>query len=376
LHDLLAVDFTRAVAGPFATMMLGDLGARVIKIEEPARGDESRGWGPPFLDSVSTYFLAMNRNKQSVAVDLKSEKGRQLILAIASRADVLIENFRPGVMSRLGLGYEDLVKTNPGLVYCSISGFGQTGPDRDRPGYDLILQGVSGLMDVSRAEGEPPVKTAFPVTDILAGLFANQSILASLYARRKSGKGRFIDISLLDGMLCAMSTVSAGYLLTGEPPKRVGPAQQNIVPYQMFRCAEGAIVCGTPNERLWRRFCAALGQPQWLEDPRYRTNADRNVHRSELVAEIEAILASRNISHWIAILEQHEIPCGPVLSVAESLAQPAAADRGVIVSSPHPRLGPLAMVAHPARLAGHDVSYNPPPDLGQHTEAVFSEFLS
>lgn len=375
LGGLLILDLTRAVAGPFATMLLGDLGARVIKVEEEGHGDETRGWGPPFLDGISSYFLTMNRNKESVGVNLKQDQGRALLKAMAAKADVLIENFRPGVMDRLGFSYQQLSALNPRLVYASISGFGFSGPLENKPGYDLIVQAMSGLMHASAAEGSPPVKVAPPISDILTALFTGQAILAALYGREKTGCGRRIQVSLLEGMLCAMSNLAGEYLMTGTPPRRVGTAQANIVPYQMFRCQDASIVAGAPNERLWARFCQALGQPQWLEQEKYRGNAARNQHRDELVQEIEQVLARAKAADWIAKLEEHEIPCGPVLSIAQALAQPQVASQAGVVELQHPKLGPLRMVGNPMRMDGFQPEHAPPPELNEHGGRIIEEFL-
>jgi len=375
LEDILVLDLTRAVAGPFCTMMLGDLGACVIKIEEEETGDETRRWGPPFVGGWSTYFLSMNRNKESVAVNLKSPEGLQLALRIAARADVVVENFRPGVADRLGLGYETLAATNPRLIYASVSGFGQTGPDRERPGYDLILQAMSGCMHVSASEEQVAVKVAFPVADILAGLFAEQAILAALYRRRETGQGRRIEVSLLDGMLCALSNLATGTLLTGQEPRRVGTAQPNIVPYQLFHCADSPIVAGAPNDRLWEKFCHALGRPGWIDDERFRGNQKRNENRPALVAMIEEVLRTEPAARWLERLERHGVPCGPVLTMSEALAQRQVAARGTIVETAHPKLGKIRLIGHPARIAGHDPPCRAPAELGAHTEAVRKEFL-
>ncbi|MBK5294590.1 MAG: CoA transferase [Acidobacteriia bacterium] len=375
LAGLLVVDLTRAVAGPFATMLLGDMGARVIKVEEEGTGDETRQWGPPFVEGISTYFLSMNRNKESVALNLKREPGRSLLAAMAAKADVVIENFRPGVMERLGFGYEALSGRNPRLVYASISGFGQTGPDRLRPGYDLVLQAMSGLMDVSRAEGEAPVKVAFPVADILSGLFAGQAIMTALYSRERTGKGRYIDVSLMEGMLCAMSSLAETFLATGKQPQRVGTAQANIVPYQMFHCADGALVCGAPNERLWQRFCSAIGRPEWLLEERYRGNGARTSRRKELVAAIEDVLRGGTVAEWLARFEENQIPCGPVLDMEHALGHRQVQARGTIVESPHAKLGTVRSVGNPMRMSGFTPAYTAAPDLGADTERLRKEFL-
>ncbi len=356
-------------------MMLADLGARVIKIEEEQAGDETRNWGPPFLEGESTYFLSMNRNKESVTANLKSEEGVRLVQSIAARADVAIENFRPGVAERLGIGYDRLAALNPRLVYASISGFGQTGPQREKAGYDLILQAMSGSMHLAGTRKQPAAKVAFPVADILAGLFASNAVLAALYARNKSGRGRFIEISLLEGMLCAMSNLATGALNTGLEPKRVGAAQPNIVPYQLFQCRDAPIVLGAPNERLWAKVCQALGHGEWLADPRFQGNAKRNAHRGELVDLMQAVLVQDNAAAWIEKLETNDVPCGPVSTLTQALAHPQVAARGAVVETEHAKLGKIRLVANPMRMNDFTPSYRAPGALGEDTERVRAEFL-
>lgn len=375
LDGLLVLDFTRAVAGPFCTMLMGDLGARVIKIEEENTGDETRQWGPPFLDGESTYFLSMNRNKESVAVNLKSEEGRRLVHAIAARADVVMENFRPGVAGRLGIGYEELSALNPRMVYASVSGFGQTGPQREKAGYDLILQAMSGCMHISASPEQEAVKVAFPVADILAALFSSNAILAALHSRNKTGRGRYIEISLLEGMLCAMSNLATGTLNTGREPGRVGTAQPNIVPYQLFRCRDAAIVLGAPNERLWVKLCEALGHPEWAANPRYQGNARRNELRAEVVGLIESVLGEDDAAVWLARLEAHEIPCGPVSTLTQALALPQVAERGTVVEADHGKLGKIRLVGNPMHMNDFSPEYRAPAALGQHTGRIRAEFL-
>lgn len=372
LEDVLVLDLTRAVAGPFCTMLLGDLGARVIKIEEPRAGDETRNWGPPFLDGWSTYFLSMNRNKESVAVDLKSPDGHRLIEAIARKADVVIENFKPGVAERLGIGAETLRAINPRLIYASVSGFGQTGEQAQRPGYDIILQAVSGSMHASAPEGVDAVKVAFPVADILAALFTGQAILAALYARQKTGQGRRIEVSLLQGMLCAMSNLATATLNTGQDPRRVGVAQPNIVPYQLFHTQDKPLIVGAPNERLWRRFCAAAGHEEWAEDARFADNRLRNEHREALVPLIEEALRQRPAAYWQERFDQQEVPCGQVLRLSEALCHPQA---GVLTTA-HEQLGSVAFPENPMRLSGHEHRAEAPRALGKDTAAVTGEFLA
>ncbi|MGH9662231.1 MAG: CaiB/BaiF CoA transferase family protein [Bryobacteraceae bacterium] len=369
LEGILVLDFTRAVAGPFCTMTLGDLGARVIKVEEPDGGDETRRWGPPFVGGESAYFLGINRNKESLALDLKSPEGLEAARMLARRADVVVENFRPGVMSRLGLGYAELAAENAGLVYASVSGFGQSGPDRLKPGYDLIMQAMSGLMVVSGWPGQP-AKAGFPVADILTSMFAGQAILAALFSRTRDGRGRYVEVALLEGMLAAMCSVAPSYLLAGVEPPPMGTGQANIVPYQLFDCADGQVMCGAPNDRIWERFCEALERPEWLADERYRGNRARVRHRAELVAAVEETMRARPVAQWLERLESHGVPCGPVLTIGQVLNHPQVVARGVVVETEHPELGRLRMVGSPMRFDGEPPRYSPPPRLGEHTQKI------
>jgi formyl-CoA transferase len=366
LEGVLVADFTRAVAGPFCTMLLGDLGARVVKIEDPVSGDETRRWGPPFNGDTATYFLSINRNKESVALDLKSEAGIAVARELVNKADVVIENFRPGTMERLGLGYAEVAAANPRVVYCSISGFGQTGRWARRAGYDMIIQALSGCMHHTGTEEDGPAKVAFPASDVLSGLFAGNAILASLYRRERDGLGRYVEVSLLESILCAMSNLSTATLTNGEEPARFGTSQGNIVPYQVFRCKGGLMAAGAPNERLWRRFCEALERPQWAEDPRYKDNPSRTQHRAELVAAIEEILMRETAAHWTEVFERHEIPCGAVHTLAELFAEPALAERGTIAEIALEDGTILRTTANPMRFAGTAYTYRRPPKLGEH----------
>jgi formyl-CoA transferase/CoA:oxalate CoA-transferase len=357
LDGVVILDLTRAVAGPFCTMCLGDLGAQVTKVEEPG-GDETRRWGPPFAGENSTYWLSLNRNKESVVLNLKDESGRSELLRMARAADVVVENFRPGVAERLGIHYGVLAPDNPRLIYVSISGFGQTGPDRLKPGYDLIIQALSGLMPVSAEPGGPPVKVGFPVADITAALFASQAILAALYRRERTGRGAYVELSLMECLLAAMTPLTAAYLLAGHEPRPMGTAQPNIAPYQMFLCRDASIVIGVTNERIWERFCAALSRPEWLAAGRFRGNAARNHNRGELVSAIEEVLRGDAAAAWLERLEKHEVPCAPVLTIAQILNHPHVQARGAVAD-----VDGLRMVGSPLRFAGFEPVYRRPPDL-------------
>lgn len=374
LQGVCVLDLSRAVAGPFCTLLLADLGARVIKIEEPESGDETRHWGPPFVNGESAYFLSLNRNKESVVLDFKREADQRALRTLIRRCDVLVQNFRPGVPERLGIDYETVRRENPRLIHVSISGFGLTGPDCARAGYDLIVQAMSGMMLASGSDGEP-AKSCFPVADVLAAQFASQAVMAALYARRETGCGTHVEVSLLESLLFAMSLHSTAYLLTGKSPEPQGTSHSSIVPYQLLRCQDKLLAVGVPNQRLWHRFCDALGKPEWAEDQRFQSNQDRSRNRDTLIAEIEAIMQQRPALEWVRILDEHQIPCGPLLSVGEILQSPQVAARGNIVAVNHPTAGPLRLLANPMHFTDHEFEYRPPPVLGQDTERVLREFM-
>jgi crotonobetainyl-CoA:carnitine CoA-transferase CaiB-like acyl-CoA transferase len=368
LHGVLVLDLTRAVSGPFCTMNLGDLGARVIKIEEPGAGDECRGWGPPFIGSTSAYFIGINRNKESVTLDMKSPEGKAALLKLCAKADVIIENFRPGVTQRLGIDYASLNRDD--VVYLSISGFGQTGPDRERAGYDILVQAMSGLMAVSAYPDGPPVKCGFPVADIITAFYASQAILASLYAREKTGKGRYIEIALLEAMLGVMCSVTSSWLLAHQDTKPMGAMQASIVPYQIFRCADGMMVIGAPNERLWKSLCRTIGREDLPEDPRFLRNELRVKHRLELIPLIEEKLILEPRQHWIEAFERDQVPCGPVLTTGEILESPKLRARGAVVN-----VDGMEVLRSPMRFDSVDLRLDPAPALGADTERVLQELL-
>ena len=314
LAGIRILDFTRAVAGPFCTMMLADLGAEVSKIEEPGVGDETRQWGPPFFEEDSTYWLGLNRNKDSLFLDLKADRER--VLGLAAAAHVVVENFRPGVMDRLGLGFNDLSPSNPQVIYASVSGFG---PESTQPGYDLIIQAVSGLMHTSALPGVELGKTSFPVADILAALFTGQAILAALVRKQNTGEGARIHVSLFESLLSGMSPLTSAALLAGIDPRPAGLGLANIVPYQVFRCADGHLAVGVPNERIWERFSLEMGHPGWTTDPRFAGNASRVQHRGELVELLVPLFAADSKASWQHRLSAAGVPNGTVQTVAEAL---------------------------------------------------------
>lgn len=373
LDDLLVIDLTRALAGPFCTLMLADLGARVIKVETPDGGDDTRGWGPPFVGAESAYFMTINRNKESLTLNLKDERGKAVMHRLLERADVLVENFRPGIMHRFGLGYETVHATSPRLIYASISGFGQDGPFRERTAYDLILQGLGGLMGITGEEGGPPVKVGVAITDICAGMYAAYGILAALRVRERTGRGQHVDTAMLDGQVSWLTYAAGIYFATGENPQRLGSAHPTIVPYQAFRTSDGYLNVAVGSEAIWRRFCEAV-VPGLLDDARYATNRERVARRRELIEWLASVFAQRPTQEWMEVLDEAGVPNGPILSVSETLAHPQVRHRRMVVEMDHTSVGRVKQTGIPVKLSETPGSLrSAPPTLGQHTEAILHE---
>jgi formyl-CoA transferase/CoA:oxalate CoA-transferase len=373
LDDLTVLDLTRALAGPYCTMMLADLGARVIKIETPAGGDDTRGWGPPFLEGESAYFLSINRNKQSLALNLKDPRGRDVLLRLLHRADVLVENFRPGAMDRLGLGYATVHEVVPRLVYCSISGFGQDGPYRERAAYDLIVQGMGGIMGITGEPDGAPMRVGVAIADICAGMFAAYGIMAALRVRERTGRGQWIDAAMLDGQVAWMTYMAAHYFATGEDPPRAGSAHLSLVPYQPFPTRDGFVNVAVGSEGLWHKFCAAMEMPI-AGDPRFVTNADRVKHRRELLDVLLPVFAQRTTAEWVQRLLSSGVPAGPIYGIREVMEDPQVRQRDMVVELRHPRAGRIRVNGVPVKLSetpGRITS--PPPMLGEHSEAILLE---
>lgn len=374
LQDLLVLDLTRILSGPFATMTLADLGADVVKVEQPGKGDDTRAWGPPFQGDAAAYFLAVNRNKRSIAVDLKSPEGRAAVRRLAMKADVIVENFRPGTAAHLGLGFEELSKDNPRLVYASISGYGQTGPESQRPGYDAIAQARSGIMSVTGETDGPPVRVGVSSADIAAGMWAIIGILAALHERQRTGRGQWVDISLLDGSVAWLTYVSSGYFASGKVPQRYGSAHPTIVPYQAFASSDGFVMVAVGNDSLWRRFTAAIEREDLEKDDRFTTNALRVEHRDILVPLISSILSERTTAEWVHALDVHGVPVGPIQTVDQALADPQVLARGMVSEVEHPTAGTVKSVSCPIRLTRTPAEvHTAPPLLGQHTDEVLGE---
>jgi len=376
LSGVRVLDLSRVLAGPFCTMILGDLGAEVIKIERPEGGDDTREWGPPFAAGESAYYLSVNRNKKSVAADLKVPRGRDVVRALAARSDVVIENFRVGVAERLGLGYAQLSAGNPGLIYCSITGYGRTGPYHDLPGYDFIIQAMSGLMSITGERDGEPMKLGVATVDLTTGLYAAVAILAALRGKEASGVGQHVDLSLMDSALSWLANVGENYLVSGEVSGRFGNAHASIVPYQVFRAADGFLAVGIGNDKQFRKFCEIAGAPELAADERFATNPARVRNREALVPRLDEIFARRESRHWIERLWEEGIPAGPINPVDKALESPHAAAREMVVTMPHPSAGSVRLIGSPMRFSRTPVTYRQaPPLLGEHTAEVLRELL-
>jgi crotonobetainyl-CoA:carnitine CoA-transferase CaiB-like acyl-CoA transferase len=373
LDGIRVLDFTHALAGPYCTMLLGDLGADVVKIEPPS-GDHSRQWGPPFIKGESSYFLSINRNKRSVVLDLKSPAAQAVAQDLAAASDVVVENFKPGAMSRLGLDAKKLQAMKPALVYASISGFGQNQPTL--AGYDQIAQGTSGMMSVNATPDGPPTKVGVPIGDITAGMFASQAVLAALIERATTGKGRHIDVALNDSLLALFTYQAGRYFATREVPRQEGNYHPTIAPYGTFAVSDGFINVAVATDAQYARFCEAIRAPELADDPRFATNAQRQAERPELVRAIQAHLNEDTREHWLARFEQFSIPAGPILDIEEAFASPLATARDMRVEIEHPASGRIDQVGAPWKIDGTSSPIRmPPPLLGQHTEEVLREWL-
>jgi formyl-CoA transferase/CoA:oxalate CoA-transferase len=376
LEGVLVIDFTRVLSGPYCTMQLADLGARVIKIEHPVRGDDTRAWGPPFVRHESAYFLSINRNKESLTLDLKRPEAERIIDRLLRRADVLVENFRPGTMDRLGLSYGTLSGVYPKLVYCSISGFGATGPRAAEAGYDAVMQAEGGLMSITGAADGPPFRLGVAIADIVTGMFAAQGVLAALLARERTGRGQHVDIGMLDAVTALLTYQAGNYFATGTTPPRMGNRHPTIVPYETFAAADGDFVLAIGNDEQFKRMCEALGQPALASDPRFATNATRVEHYAALKPALDRIFATWNREDLVKAFIGAGVPCGGVRTVAETLADPQLTARNMIATVQHPTAGDIRVLGTPVKLSETpgDVRFAPP-TLGQHTEAILREDL-
>jgi crotonobetainyl-CoA:carnitine CoA-transferase CaiB-like acyl-CoA transferase len=374
LSGLTIVDLTRVLSGPYCTMLLADMGARVIKIEQPGRGDDTRAWGPPFVGAESAYFLSINRNKESVTLDFKSTEGRRILGQLIGKADVVIENFRPGAMARLSLDYATLAPQHPRLVFCSISGFGQDGPRRDQAGYDAVIQAEGGLMSVTGDADGPAFRVGVAVTDMVAGLLAAQGIVLALFARERSGKGQHVDISMLDGVISLLSYHASTYLTTGAESRRVGNRHATIAPYDTFSASDGELFLAVGNDDQFQRFCRAAELTHLLADVRFSTNPSRVRHEGALKQLLDPVIRARTRAEWIRELAAAGVPCGAVRSVSEALSDPQVSARQMIKAVEHAVLGPMKVLGAPIKLSDTAASVRTaPPTLGQHTDTVLIE---
>jgi crotonobetainyl-CoA:carnitine CoA-transferase CaiB-like acyl-CoA transferase len=376
LGGVRVLDLSRVLAGPYCTMFLGDLGAEVVKIEQPGVGDDTRGWGPPFAGGESAYFLSVNRNKKSLTLDLKAPEGKELLRRLAQKADVLIENFRPGTMERFGLGERDLRGANPRLIYASLSAFGADGPMSDWPGYDLIVQAWGGLMSITGMPDGEPTKVGVAIIDIVAGLMLGKAICAALYAREKLGIGQKVDTSLLEAQVACLVNAGSNYLIGGERPGRYGNAHPSIVPYQSFKTADGYIVVGVASETIWRRFCQAVGKSELVDDARFARNPQRVENRAELLRILAAMFLCRDSRTWSNVLQEAEVPCAPVQTIDQVFNDPQVIHRGMVAEIEHPSAGKVKMAGIPLKFSATPASLRlPPPRLGEHSAGVLVEWL-
>jgi len=387
LSHIRVLDLSRVLAGPWAGQNLADLGAEVIKVERPKIGDDSRAFGPPWVKDEegrdtkdSAYFTSANRGKKSITVNLAAAGGQALVRELAVKCDVLLENYKFGDLARYGLGYEDLSKLNPRLVYCSVTGFGQTGPQREHPGYDFMIQGMGGMMSVTGepdgAPGGGPQRAGVPVADIITGMYASIAVCAALAHRAESGKGQHLDLALLDSQIALLAYQNTNYFATGVPPKRIGNLHPNIVPYQPFRTADGSVILACGNDNLYGKFCEAAGCGELASDPRYATNGKRVENRSELTQKLQAIFSKRSTREWVTLLESAGVPNGPINDVAQVFQEPQVKARGIHLKLQHPVAGEVDSVASPMRFSGTPLVHDrAPPVLGQHTDEVLKELL-
>ena len=387
LSHVRVLELSRVLAGPWAAQTLADLGASVIKVEKPGAGDDTRTYAPPYArtrdgaeSSESAYFLSTNRGKRSVTIDFIRSEGQKLVQALAAKSDVVIENFKVGGLAKYGLDYPSLRALNPGLVYCSITGFGQTGPYSHKPGYDFMIQGIGGLMSIT---GEPddhpgggPVKVGVAVADVFTGLYAAIAILGALSYRDRTGEGQHIDLALLDTQVAVLANQAMNYLVTGVAPRRLGNSHPNIVPYQVFAASDGHLIVAVGNETQFARMCEVIGRSELASDARFATNAARVNHRDEIVATLQEIFATRTMRHWLDALERVGVPCGPINTIADVFADPQVQARGLRLDLPHPAIGSVPSVANPIRFSATPIAYrSAPPMLGADTDEILREML-
>ena len=386
LSDIRVLDLTRILAGPTCTQLLGDLGCDILKIERPGAGDDTRKWGPPYLEGAdgeptdeSAYYLACNRNKRSVAIDIARAEGQELIRRLLGKCDVLVHNFKTGTLGRYGLGYDDLKAAFPGLVYCSVSGFGQTGPYKERAGYDYLAQGYGGIMSITGAPDGEPMKVGIGIADIMCGMYASSAILAALHHQRRTGEGQHLDLALLDTQVAWLANEGTNYLISGKVPQRLGNQHPNIVPYKLFEAADGPVVLAAGNDRQYQRFCTFAGVPELADDARFRTNSLRLHNRDALYELLDPVFRAKTKTEWVDGLTALGVPCGPVNNIEEVFEDPQVQHRGMRIEMPHPTsaTGTVPLLGNPIKMSATPPAYDkPPPVLGQHTAEVLEELLA
>jgi formyl-CoA transferase/CoA:oxalate CoA-transferase len=374
LEGIRILDLSRALAGPYCSMMLADMGAEVIKVEIPERGDDSRAWGPPFLKGESAYFMSVNRNKKSITLNLKKEKAIEIIHKLIKQSDILLENFRPGTMEKLNLSYNEVKEINPTIIYCSISGFGQDGPYRLFPGMDQVLQGMGGLMSITGEPNGPPIKVGVAVADIAGGMFAAFGIMIALFNRQKTGKGQKIDNSLLDNQIAWLTYRAGSFFMSGEIPKPLGSGHPVIVPYQAFKAKDSYFNLAVGNDQLWEKFCKAVGLERIVNDPKYATNSMRVENREDLVKIIEDLIFTKEAEEWLQILTDAGIPCGPIYAMDKLFNDPQVSHRKMVQQLEHPKAGRIKVTGVPIKLSESPGEIlTPPPVLGQHTNDILHD---
>src|SRR5215470_14150340 len=376
LEDVKVLDLSHALAGPFCSTMLGDFGAQVVKVEVPGTGDIARTWGPPFYNTETAYFVSLHRNKQSIEIDLKTAAGKELFFRLVECFDVVLENYRVGTLNKLGIACDQARQRNPGIIYCSVSGFGQTGPYRDRAALDLIVQAESGMISITGEPGSRGVRNGVSIADMVAGMWAAFGILNALRVKEKTGKGQYVDVSMLEGQLGLLQGTIGTYMADGEVPKPMGTAYKALLPYQTFRTKTKDLALAVGSDRLWRLFCPIIGRPDMTDDPRYRTNADRVKNRDGLIKTLQDVFSTRTYEEWESVLLARGIPMGAINSIGQVVEHPQVAARGVLGEMDHPRAGKVQMVGAPVRLSKTPGSVRTPaPMLGEHTDEVLRDLL-
>ena len=375
LENICVIDLTRVLAGPYCTMMLGDLGADIIKIEVPGRGDDTRHWGPPFTKGgESAYYLSANRNKRSMTLNLKSEKGLEILKKLIAKGDVLVDNFKTGTLSRWGLDYETLQEIRPGLIYCTVTGYGYTGPYSSRPGYDLIVQATGGFMSITGPENGDPSRAGVAIADISTGMFAANAILAALYSREQTGKGQRIDMSLLDSQVALLSYAATNYFVSGSITNRLGNAHPNIVPYQSFKARDMHFVLAVGNDKQWEIFCKSINKPEWIDDEKYSTNALRVSNRKQLIVQLSKLFATQNAGYWLEIFDKVGLPSGPINELDKVFENEQIKSREMQIELPHSIDNKVTLLNSPIKIPTSPTkTHKAPPTLGEHTEEILKE---